>query len=613
MRKITLTSIANLLLLGSTSLWAQSGPGGVGTTDGTSNLKLWLQADVGVTAINNLVSNWADQSGSSNDVINATSGSQPSLQQNGANSMPYLQFDGSNDFLQLSTASADFSATESSIIVVAEGALTNTVVSVAQTGIVQEMLMRGNAIFHHSSSGNFRTRGHQCLGNIPSSEARILGGIFGTTVTDLQLYSNGLASTSTVSGAGGVSYSNVNRLVRIGRRSNGEYLNGRIYEVIIYDRKLTTAEQDSIGEYLRCKYDLDNNTCGNLSTIACSSGPALTDGPGGVGGTSGNTELKLWLKADVGITTGASSTVVTWEDQSGYNNDVSSANSTALRPRLFQNGANTMPYVRFDGSNDYLQIPAASTDFSRPEASIFVVAEGNLNSTVVSIAQTGIVQEMLMRGNNIFHHSSSGNFRNRVHQCVITIPSTEARVLGAIFGTTPTDLEFYSNGLASTSSVSGSGGSNYSNVNRQVRIGRRSNGEYLSGSIYEVIIYDRQLTAVEQDSVEDYLRCKYGIDNNGCGDLSSVPCNTGMNVQQSIPVQEVQLFPNPTNNHLSILTENTTLTRIEVLSLTGQVIQTVTLNSQNYELDVQDLPTGVYFLRLEDNRQAQLVQKFVKQ
>ncbi len=43
---------------------AQSGPGGVGTTDGSSALKFWLKADAGVTKdTTNLVSRWDDQSG----------------------------------------------------------------------------------------------------------------------------------------------------------------------------------------------------------------------------------------------------------------------------------------------------------------------------------------------------------------------------------------------------------------------------------------------------------------------------------------------------------------------------------------------------------------------
>ena len=59
------TIITYIFLIFSCFIFAQTGPGGVGTADGASNLVLWLNAD---EAISN--SNWNDKSGYGYDFTN---------------------------------------------------------------------------------------------------------------------------------------------------------------------------------------------------------------------------------------------------------------------------------------------------------------------------------------------------------------------------------------------------------------------------------------------------------------------------------------------------------------------------------------------------------------
>lgn len=62
---------------------------------------LWLKADVGITKDGgNLVSNWADQSGNSNDVAQATGTNQPLWVDSAYASKPTIRFDGVDNFLQ---------------------------------------------------------------------------------------------------------------------------------------------------------------------------------------------------------------------------------------------------------------------------------------------------------------------------------------------------------------------------------------------------------------------------------------------------------------------------------------------------------------------------------
>lgn len=625
------------LTVGSGFLYAQNGPGGVGNTSGSSDLKLWLRSDVGVTTVGTAVTSWQDQSGNGNDVSNSAATNRPALQNNGANGQDYLRFDGTNDFLEMGSTSADFSNTASTIFIVGEGSLNRTMISVASSGINQEMLMRGNQIFHHASSGNFNALTHQCESSIPDAEARILTGVFGVGENDLDFEVNSSLSTQTITTTNSASnpvadFSTINRQVRIGRRSNGEYLTGDLYEVIYYDRELTVAEREDVEDYLRCKYNIANNGCGTLvtsDTCGC-----VDNGPGGVGNTSGSSDLKLWLRPDIGVATAGGTAVTAWLDQSGYGHNVS--NSAATNRPSFQTsgGANGQFFIQFDGTDDFLEMTGTDVDFSNPRSTIFIVGEGSLNRTMISVASNGINQEMLMRGNQIFHHASSGNFNALTHQCESNVPDTAARILTGVFGVTRNDLDFEVNGRLSTNTITSTNGASnpvadFSTVNRRVRIGRRSNGEYLTGVLYEVIYYDRELTVAEREDVEEYLRCKYDLTNNGCGDLSNDPC--GFDCTQQIPVAlprinqvntsvaeveatyTVQVFPNPTSGLLTVAAEGQQLERVEIVSLTGQVLQSFQVQTSNYQLNVQDLPTGIYFVRVTNLAQEIAIQKFVKQ
>lgn len=74
-------------------------------------IQLWLKADAGVykDAGSTLAANgetcqqWNDQSGNGNNATQATSGSRPTYATGSLNSLPVLQLDGSNDFMQVSS------------------------------------------------------------------------------------------------------------------------------------------------------------------------------------------------------------------------------------------------------------------------------------------------------------------------------------------------------------------------------------------------------------------------------------------------------------------------------------------------------------------------------
>lgn len=101
-------------------------------------------------------------------------------------------------------------------------------------------------------------------------------------------------------------------------------------------------------------------------------------GPGGVGQTNGNSDLVLWLNANT-INQTNNSRVASWPDNSGYNNNASSPNSSSNMRPVFSTGAiNGYSKVRFNQNNGE-RLSIDDDESLRPNTiSVFVV--GNLTS-----------------------------------------------------------------------------------------------------------------------------------------------------------------------------------------------------------------------------------------
>lgn len=82
--------------------------------------------------------------------------------------------------------------------------------------------------------------------------------------------------------------------------------------------------------------------------------------------------------------------------------------------------------------------------------------------------------------------------------------------------------------------------------------------------------------------------------------------------QATIPLSTAfQVFPNPTNDQLFISTGDDLATTVQLYSLQGQLLQTTSFQ-KNTVLDVQNLPKGVYLLKVQRGKQW-TVKQFVKE
>lgn len=211
----------------------------------------WLRSDLGIT-IGTGVSDWADQSGHSQGVSQVTATRQPAYTASDAtiNGHPSLLFDGTTDWL-------DSTVTMAELITASAG----VIVAVA----VQDVASAGAGVVCDVGGTNVRLTISQ--GSAVSTVANNDGALDSVTrpYTTLGVW----RALMWIHGAGNISHrdnlgvsgtvasgdtSSLASIERVGLQSTA--LNGRIAEVIVYNRELTTAEQTLIIDYLRDRYGL---------------------------------------------------------------------------------------------------------------------------------------------------------------------------------------------------------------------------------------------------------------------------------------------------------------------------------------------------------------------
>jgi len=99
------------------------------------------------------------------------------------------------------------------------------------------------------------------------------------------------------------------------------------------------------------------------TVIPVPSFPRGEGGPGGVGTADGASDVRLWLRSDLGVElTGTE--VKTWHDQSGYDRDAATVRTNRLPDRIEGAGLKGTPVVRFDGASHLLVPRPVEEDFS---------------------------------------------------------------------------------------------------------------------------------------------------------------------------------------------------------------------------------------------------------
>jgi hypothetical protein len=75
---------------------------------------------------------------------------------------------------------------------------------------------------------------------------------------------------------------------------------------------------------------------------------------------------------------------------------------------------------------------------------------------------------------------------------------------------------------------------------------------------------------------------------------------------------DISVYPNPVQDILSIEKGTENSIEIQILDVTGNLLETIHSSSKKIQLDMAHLSSGLYFLKFEENGQSQMI-KFIKQ
>ena len=317
---------------------------------------------------------------------------------------------------------------------------------------------------------------------------------------NIHVVDNGNSYSATTTGFGGPADLNVGIAgVTVGRKQqvDGEFLNGDLAELIVYDRVLSSEEIVSVSDYLDTKFSLTPEDDGNEIQD-----PTEIDG------------AVLWLDANdvdgdgtaegTGEDSIVGGLVSSWADKSGQGNTVA---QTAGAPELVENVLNsgTMPVLRFDGTDALTRavttgLPAGNA----PRSMFFVANDGGKSTTGYAAGYGGTA------ANLAFTYDFNRDAGTRVvgwsndYETGFTA-SSQHQIWGVQYDGT-TVRTFRDNDEGNSPSTT------FNTESRNIRIGEWVNGGInFVGDLAEVIIYDSNLTDAQRDDVIDYLDRKYGL------------------------------------------------------------------------------------------------------
>lgn len=223
--------------------------------------------------------------------------------------------------------------------------------------------------------------------------------------------------------------------------------------------------------------------------------------------------LQAWWSAD-SLKVGNGNPVETWTTNNNEFLFVTQPTATN-RPTLVDNVLNGKPVVRFDGVNDYLD-GGDILDISAGGQTVFII--GKSNSANGSFYAKSNLSDIPRRHSITF---SGGDLYFIYHDNTRYFLNTTALLNTNYIITSNTNIDqgkvdFYLNGiLKKNQSIA----TNYSmNSSYSYLIGAYNNdsdaklpiaGFYLNGDIAEIIVFNRPLSKLERQDIENYLRIKY--------------------------------------------------------------------------------------------------------
>ena len=387
-----------------------------------------------------LVSQWRDKSGLNNHANQSTAANQPT-RNSSTNSRKTVTFDGTNDSLSTSN-SLDLSVTHTIF------AIASQTTGTEDAGLVSINNSLNNGLTLHNGStyyAYYGDGGKYATSSITTSTTYIFTKVFkGTSSTTRQVYLNGTSATTT----GVIANSDASGVIRLGQQST--YLNGKIAEVIIFNRELTATELKQVHTYLGQKWGI-SNTDRSIVDLA------------------GNDDNGLF----------GNGTVANMPLYDYYNKGT----------------------LKFDGSNDYVSVGAnAILRGNSISLGVFFKTINNGQSVqfIAGYGDTGVQGYWLgVVGGPIRFFVGNGSTSLQLNSGISPNNDQIYYVVGTYDGT---NQRIYVDGVLMASSTSVNGSLSYTGMTDGFLIGQVqgfTGGRYLTGNIYAMQVYNKALSAAE--------------------------------------------------------------------------------------------------------------------
>lgn len=271
---------------------------------------------------------------------------------------------------------------------------------------------------------------------------------------------------------------------------DGDFSNGGTTKISVDDFTAGVATINAV--------DFSDGDYFTLATIVLE-GPACVDD-----------DVRLWLKADVGVTETLGA-VSAWNDQSGNENDAAQSTGV-LQPSFTASGINFNPAITFDGTTDFLNLPDAAIPAGNSNYTMLAVALDHTNGGFIlggGTANANEGQTLAVQGGNTLQDNWN---------------SSGAATTGTVTDGTPFLITSTYNGTAGgrvlylDGNMDGTNAAltrNYvPNSNTVLGADKGAAAGFFDGDIAEVIIYSTDITNAERMMIQTYLAIKYGITLN---------------------------------------------------------------------------------------------------
>ena len=434
---------------------------------------LWLDAaDANtITLSGSNVTGWNDKSGNNNHFVQSTSSAQPTYISNS------LSFNGTSNYLYQSNTS-QYILNNLSAWTIFSVQKINT--AAGGTQIVYRYGIRG--ILYESISTTYYFFNYSPIAVSGSGDGIAAVVVANATETG---YINGVSQGS----ATGPTTTGQDAFTLGASNASSGFLNGYIYEIIMFNTALTTTQRQQVEGYLAWKWGLQGSLPSSHPSYYAPPASQVVFTPAQLSG------LILWLDAaDNSTITLSSSTVTQWRDKSIYNGLMTSGSPTYSSTRL-----NSLPAITTTTATPtYMTGSFGNGLASTQYYTLFFV----FNYTAYSGGSSRLFG-MAAAGNTDYQYSGFNcSLANTGSPIAFTFQNCSGSISPNSFtsSTGPTIVTVTVSGNTIIPSAFGIGTPSFGQA-----------GNSLGADWSEVLIFNTTLTTAQQNQVEGYLAWKWGL------------------------------------------------------------------------------------------------------